>query len=260
MVRPVASSLFSNLKIPEVLCKSFPLVTLVLISLRPAHTENIQTLVPAKPVEKYTYEATSGDNSPQEKESIDIEIHKNPDAITFHSKTSSPDKEEEIGIEMTARGEFITAERNTSFLSDNSVQEERIERKGDEIFLLMKTGDKTKKKKYRLQNDKIFAVDASLLLLMRTFPFSEKMSLDIFMIDFSQKAISVTLRNTGEETVTVPAGQFECYRMEVTINLFLLKSTIAYWITKEAPHFLVKHEGKRGPFTPYYKTNLVSFY
>jgi len=78
------------------------------------------------------------------------------------------------------------------------------------------------------------------------------------MIDLSQHYVSVTIRQTGEEHVIVPAGEFECYRIEVIVNLSVFKPSIIFWITKNDPHFLVKHSGMRGPFTLHYVTTLVS--
>ena len=38
----------------------------------------------------------------------------------------------------------------------------------------------------------------------------------------------------------------------------VLRPRIVYWLTKDAPHFLVRNEGKRGPFTDTYITTLIS--
>jgi len=43
------------------------------------------------------------------------------------------------------------------------------------------------------------------------------------MIDFSGRSVTATARQTGIERITVPAGEFSCYRMEVLIETFLLK-------------------------------------
>jgi len=79
------------------------------------------------------------------------------------------------------------------------------------------------------------------------------------MIDFSGKAVAATARQTGIEPITVPAGEFSCYRMEVLIDTFILSPTIVCWVTTEKPHFVVKSEGKRGIFTPKYITALSSW-
>jgi hypothetical protein len=65
------------------------------------------------------------------------------------------------------------------------------------------------------------------------------------------------VRNAGLERVSVPAGEFDCYRLVLTVNIPVLKPKIYCWLTKAPPHFLVKQRGKRGPFTPYYETVLT---
>jgi hypothetical protein len=58
--------------------------------------------------------------------------------------------------------------------------------------------------------------------------------------------------------IAVPVGTFACYRMEVIVGISLLRPRVIYWVTKDAPHFLVKNVGKRGPFTDTYITTLIS--
>jgi hypothetical protein len=101
-------------------------------------------------------------------------------------------------------------------------------------------------------------VDGSLLLLFRSFPFDRSVTWFLFMVDFSGASITVELRQAGVESVIVPAGTFECYRMDVVVGIPLLRPRIIYWVTKKAPHFLVKSIGKRGPFTDSYETFLLS--
>ena len=101
------------------------------------------------------------------------------------------------------------------------------------------------------------AIEGSLLVLLRFFPYDSTTRWDLFMIDFSGKSITATARQAGIERITVPAGEFSCYRMEVLIHTFILSPTIVCWVTTEKPHFVVKNEGKRGIFTPKYTTTLI---
>jgi hypothetical protein len=98
----------------------------------------------------------------------------------------------------------------------------------------------------------------SLLYLLRSFPFNRSGQWRVFMADFSGQFITVSIRDQGMERVIVPAGTFDCYRVEVTVSFLFLKAKITYWLTTSPPHFLVKHEGRRGPFTKTYTTALVS--
>ncbi len=104
-----------------------------------------------------------------------------------------------------------------------------------------------------------FAVDGSLLVLLRSFPFSQGKEWNVFMVDFSGYAITVTIRQAGIEKVAVPAGEFECYRIEVVVDIPIFHPKVTYWLSARKPNFLVKHQGKKGPFTPSYITSLVSF-
>ena len=78
----------------------------------------------------------------------------------------------------------------------------------------------------------------------------------------------------GEELVKVPAGVFRCWKVRVDFNLKaifkrwywlgrLLKNWVPsyyYWFGREAPHVLVKFEGRFGPvgFSPVQVQELVS--
>ena len=73
---------------------------------------------------------------------------------------------------------------------------------------------------------------------------------DLFMIDFSGKSVTATARQAGIERITVPAGEFSCYRLEVLVHTFILSPTIVCWVTVEEPHFVVKNVGKRSLFRP----------
>ena len=75
---------------------------------------------------------------------------------------------------------------------------------------------------------------------------------------FSGESITTTARQAGIERISVPAGEFSCYRMEVVIHTFILSPTMVCWVTTEKPHFVVKHEGKRSLFSPKYITTLLS--
>ena len=56
-------------------------------------------------------------------------------------------------------------------------------------------------------------------------------------------------RLLGEERVTVPAGSFNCYKLEVAASGGLVKritSQYHFWFTKEPPHRFVKYQDKDG--------------
>ena len=51
------------------------------------------------------------------------------------------------------------------------------------------------------------------------------------MVDFSGLSITVTYSQAKEERVAVPAGTYDCYRIELVVDIPLLKPKIIYWNT-----------------------------
>ncbi len=207
-------------------------------------------------VEKYLYEALPAAGEAEKKETVEMEMLHAAGSITYHSKISSSRSREEIRIETDREGRFISGTRQVLSYEKDLPAEQKIWREKDKIFLQGNGGGKLKT--YNLAEDRGFAVDGSLLLLLRFFPFESGPTWKIFMVDFAGYAITVEVHLAGTEMITVPAGTFECYRMEVIVEIPLLHPRILYWVTKDAPHFLVKNVGKRGPFTDTYVTTLIS--
>jgi hypothetical protein len=207
-------------------------------------------------VEKYLYEAVPVTGETGKKETVEIEIRHSEKNIHYHAKILSLISHEEIRIETDKEGKFISGTRQVLSYDQGLRTEEKIWRDKDKVFI---EGDSAGKlKTFTPVEDTGFAVDGSLLLLLRLFPFEKGEIWKVFMVDFSGNAITVEVHLAGREIITVPAGTFECYRMEVIVGIPLLRPRILYWLTKDEPHFLVKNVGKRGPFTDTYVTTLIS--
>ena len=186
-------------------------------------------------------------------------IFKHTDKNLFYtSKIIRPENCEEIKIKMKPNGEFISGIRKISNQSRKIMNRDENIKDGDKLYMKSYSDRKKKIKENKIPKDKLLAIDASLLVLLRSFPFNENKIWDVFMVDFSRYSVTVNIQQTGVENVVVPAGEFECYCIEVVVNFFIIHPKIKYWITKKKPHFLVKHVGKRGPFTLNYITTLVS--
>jgi hypothetical protein len=69
--------------------------------------------------------------------------------------------------------------------------------------------------------------------------------------------VTATARQTAIERITLPAGEFSCYQVEVLVHTFILSPTIVCWVTTEKPHYMVKSVGKRTIFSPKYVTALT---
>lgn len=209
--------------------------------------------------EKYTYEAVpKGSEREDQKEFIEMEFIHFVERIFFTSTKVASDTQEIIKLEMLSDGSFLSGIKNIVDNQGKNIRIAKISRNNKKVYIERIIRGKKKIKEYMLPQDKPLAVDASLLILLRSFPFDKDISWKVFMVDFSQHNITVRVRQAGVEKVVVQAGEFECYRIEVIVNLFIYHPKIIYWITKKKPHFLVKHSGKRGPFTPSYITSLIS--
>jgi hypothetical protein len=208
------------------------------------------------PAERYRYEATpEGRHGSEARERIEIECTRSGTGVRYASKVESSGGTEVTTLSLDGEGRFVSGERTTLAPSGSKPTTDRIWRRGDVAYAEIGSDEATP---YRLPPDHSLAVDGSLLLLLRSFPFGEGQEWKVFMLDFSGASITVSLRQAGTETVTVPAGTFECYRMEVEVPIPLLRPKITYWISKQEPHYLVRQQGKRGPFTRSYVTVLTA--
>jgi hypothetical protein len=209
-------------------------------------------------VERYVYLA-----SPQHADSASEETH----TVTITSTAAGAAYAFDIrfGGGMVDRGVIETTETGTLVAAvrrrygrDGSIYESDSLRV-DGTTLVMETwrDGETKTSRAECPRDRPIAVDASLLLWMRRFPFGDPATRDVFMADWSHRTVDVDVRDRGIETIAVPAGTFACHRMEVTVRVLMFRPKITFWITVDAPHVLVQHRGKRGPFTPVFETRLV---
>jgi hypothetical protein len=209
--------------------------------------------------ERYRYEAVPvKSREASSRKTIEMSIDHDDSQTTFTMKTVSKKEVESITIELDADGSFISGTRNVSHPSGKPKFEGTMWRKQQTVYARRLSGKRLKTREFSLPKNKPLAVDGSLLLRLRSFPFDQNREFKLFMVDFSQHSVSVTVRQAGVETIWVKAGEFECYRLEVIIHAFVFRPKITYWVTKMEPHFLVKHRGKIGPFTKTYITQLVS--
>lgn len=171
------------------------------------------------------------------------------------NRAISADFIEDISVTTNLEGRFVDAVKiRKKKITGAVVNKSRIWLEDDEVHI--KThGNRIRTN--RIPENMRTAVDISLLYLMRSFPFETDVIWQVFMADFSGRFITVSVMSKGKERVNVPAGQLQCYRMEVTVRKAFFVATINYWLSTTKPHFLVKHEGRKGPFTRTYTTVLV---
>lgn len=209
--------------------------------------------------ERYHYQAVpAGENTDRRKESIEIELLGGGDGFEYVSKVISMKSIETIDLRMDEEGHFISGLRRVSNRQHQRLSAEKIWKDENKVYIKRDSTGTREPRQIDLPTDKPFAVDGSLLILLRSFPFNTDRKWNIFMIDFSGYSVIITVHQSNVEKIVVQAGEFECYRMEVVVGLPLIRPTLTYWLTTDKPHFLVKNIGKRGPFTSTYMTTLVS--
>lgn len=206
-------------------------------------------------VETYYYEAVPvGKES--DKEELELTLSFEEDSSEYASTIVSPKSDERISIKMSKEGQLISGTRSL-LRSPGGPSEEKIWRDGETAYVEQTSGSDRKIKHLDIPEGKTLALEGSLIILLRFFPYDSATQWDLFMIDFSGRSVTATARQAGIERITVPAGEFSCYRMEVLVHTFILSPTIVCWVTTEKPHFVVRSEGKRGIFTPKYITTLI---
>jgi hypothetical protein len=206
--------------------------------------------------ESYRYESRPV-HSGLDAEAVDMEVQRDGGGILYATRVTALGSTEEVSIRMTPAGRVLSGVRTRSRAAGQSADQSRLRVEGGKAFLLW---DGMKEAlSYNLPEGEAFAVDGSLLILIRSYPFETDEALPVFMVDFSGPSITVTLRKAAGEKIVVPAGEFDCWRMEVAVNIPVIRPKIIYWVTKMEPHFLVKSIGRRGPFTASYETNLLRF-
>ena len=210
-------------------------------------------------VEKYRYESIPIGGEASHRESVEVKLIDEERGFEYISKTVSPEEIEEITIHTDRQGKFISGLRTTSSPQNERIQQEKVWTADREVYIERGAEEEKKRKEHELPQNMPLAVDGSVLVLLRSFPFNQGKEWNAFMVDFSGYAVAVTIRQEGIERIVVPAGEFECYRIEIVVDLPIYHPKVVNWISTRKPNFLVKYQGKKGPFTPSYITSLVSW-
>jgi len=202
-------------------------------------------------VETYRYQAVPTGRE-RDTEQITMVLSFKDDAIGFTSTSVSEKEKEEVALKMTGKGDLTSGTRGL-FNSSGRVTKARIWRDGTKVYT--RRGKKTTSAS--IPKGAILAIKGSLLVLLRSFPYGTTDQWNLLMIEFSGKSISATVRQTGTERISVPAGEFLCYRVEVRFRVLIVNPVVLCWVAVENPRIVVKSVGKRGLFTPTYVTTLL---
>ena len=237
------------------------LSTLCLLLLVPAQGSAFPDMIESGPagqshVETYRYVAVP-ENKENDKEEIELTLSFEEDSSAYASTIVSAKSDERITVKMTKEGNLISGLRNLR-RSPEGPTEEKIWRDGKTAYVEQTSGTDKKTIQMDIPEGRTLAVEGSLLVLLRFFPYDSATQWDLFMIDFSGRSVKASARQAGIERITVPAGDFSCYRMEIRIHILILNPTTVCWVSTEKPHFVVRYEGKRSLFGPKYITTLIS--
>jgi hypothetical protein len=125
-----------------------------------------------------------------------------------------------------------------------------------------KINNKTAQQTFKFEDDMIDKYILGTAIL--SYPFDKKRDFNFHYLSDEPKVYSLTLHYRGKEVVTVPAGTFECHKLEMTVDLGLLGIVGAFipktyfWYSSGGsiecgePIEWVKYEGlESGLGTPY---------
>jgi hypothetical protein len=119
------------------------------------------------------------------------------------------------------------------------------------------------KRSLKIPSDTL-AVDG-VAAALRSLPFGSR-PFQIHLLSNEPKLYDVSLEVRGRERVRTPAGEFECYKVELVPDLGALSllrfaaPKVYFWFTVDPPHFWVRYEGpENGRGTPEIVMNLAGF-
>ncbi len=207
--------------------------------------------------ETYVYTATPSDADSGSAEIHHIEITTDSTGVVYSFHTERADAAEFGVIRTRPDGTFVDAVRRVISADGATAETDSFRVEGRTLVMERVADDKSDIRRVDLPDDEPLVVDASLLIWLRGFPTGASASGSLFVADWSRRTVHVDVHDRGPETVTVPAGSFVCNRIEVVVKVFVFRPRITFWMSTEPPHFLVRHRGKRGPFTPVFDTVLV---
>ena len=129
------------------------------------------------------------------------------DSSEYASTIVSAKSDERITIKMTKEGNLISGARNLRRSPAGPV-EEKIWRDGKTAYIEQTSGMDNKTAQLDIPEGRTLALEGSLLVLLRFFPYDSATRWELFMIDFSGRSVTATAHQAGIERITVPAGEF----------------------------------------------------
>jgi len=131
-----------------------------------------------------------------------------------------------------------------------------MDRNGNIRFERRAPNNENETKTFKAPPDTLFV--EGIAGVLRQLPFQRKTAFPMHLLSNEPKLYEVTFEPRGRETVRTPAGEFDCYKIEVVPHLGALSNLAKlfaaksyFWFTVAAPHVWVRYEGyENGPGTP----------
>lgn len=210
--------------------------------------------------EQYVYETVrAGDSASTRVERVSMQYMSTNGVLYMHYRAENERGCEEMGIRCDLDGSNVVASKQEYALSGKRLSDARIWVDDAKVHVEQYMEDGRRKLRSRATEGKPVAAEASLMAMFRFFPFDEDRNMEVLIATFTQHFVTMSVRQAGTETLRMPFGEVECYKLEGIVDLYVTSIKTTYWLTKAAPHLLIRYEGKRGIFlAPTYVTSLSS--
>jgi hypothetical protein len=136
-----------------------------------------------------------------DKEEIELAFSFEVDSAAYASTIVSAKSDERITIKMTREGNLISGARSLR-RGPGGPTEEKIWRDGKTAYVEQTSGTNKKTIRLDIPEGRTLALEGSLLVLLRFFPYDSATGWVFFMIVFSKKSVTATARQAGIERVT----------------------------------------------------------
>ncbi|MBM3249197.1 MAG: DUF3108 domain-containing protein [Candidatus Omnitrophica bacterium] len=117
-----------------------------------------------------------------------------------------------------------------------------------------------KRKSIPFPEGKVF-ISEILSLILRGYNFETQEPCSFYIFSWDGKVFKMKARRIDKEIVHVPAGKFECYKIEIFPDFGIVNYLSNHifpktylWFTVKAPHYWVKYEGLESGLTSSYVT------
>ena len=184
--------------------------------------------------------------------------------VTWHTKDRNGRPVYEIIADSGAikQGKYVIDKSDLRLVWLNVVEETRkgmsditIEARDNRQYLVHDYKNERKNKEIDEHPDGYNGLTLSLSL--RGYPFGQKKEVNIKLTPPFQPGIprwawrmwDSYAKLMGEETISVPAGTFDCYKLEIAASGGLIKrvtSKYYFWFERETPHRFVKYQDEDG--------------